>query len=324
MSKQKLKNATKTGFTIVEVTIVTAFVAMLLIAITVIITQITAIYQKGLTLKAVNSVGRNLVTELTTAINSAPSIDTTSLCNMLVDEGAPRTECQQKGAFKFIYQSYGENNYHDPVTGTSGPVQYAGVFCTGDYSYVWNTYYGQGEGDSALAAGRQVRIAYQETEYGVPRYIENFKLVRFKDSTYRACSNNVTRSYNDQSLETSHEIDMTHQANGNFNEMHEGSFQQGFLEASNLSLGLYELTIFPVSQDWVTLRAFFAGTFILATERGGVSITRTGDYCDTTNHGESGAGTGDGSSNIFNLGSNFNYCGINKFNFAARTAGSGV
>ena len=48
MTKQQ---KVRKGFTIVEVTLVTAFVAMLLIAITALITQTTAIYQKGLTLK---------------------------------------------------------------------------------------------------------------------------------------------------------------------------------------------------------------------------------------------------------------------------------
>lgn len=318
MEKQNSK--TKKGFTIVEVTIVTAFVAMLLIAITVIITQITAIYQKGLTLKAINSVGRNLVSEFTTAINAAPSIDTVSLCNMLVTGDTARAECVNDGAFKFLYQSFGRNDYPDPVTNTTGPVQYAGVFCTGAYSYVWNTQYG-------LDTGNTIRIKYNDTnnKYAAGKYYkDDFKLVRFQDSTYRACSTNVTSSYNSQKLADTHEINIMEQANGNVWQNSDSAFQEGFLDATNLTLSLYEFTIFPESQDWVTLRAFFAGTFILATERGGVSITRTSDYCDVTNYGDGGAGTGDGSGNLLDLGSNFNYCGINKFNFAARTAGSGV
>lgn len=310
------KNAkNKAGFTIVEVTLVTAFVAMLLIAITVIITQMTAIYQKGMTLKAVNSVGRNLVSEFTTAINSAPSIDSVSLCNTLVNEGTSRETCLEDGAFKFIYQSYG-GIQHDDITNTDGNVQYAGVFCTGDYSYVWNTYYG-------IESGNTIRIKYNPTTnryHAGTFYNTDFKLVRFKDVTYRACSTNVTSSYNSENLANSHEIDIMELANGSVWQNSESVFQEGFLDASNIDLGLYEFTIFPVSQDWVTLRAFFAGTFILATERGDVSITRTGDYCDVTNQN----GMGDGSGNMLDLGSNFNYCGINKFNFAARTAGSGV
>ncbi len=64
---------------------------------------------------------------------------------------------------------------------------------------------------------------------------------------------------------------------------------------------------------------FFSGTFILATNNGDVNIVRTGDYCDPHSTNTDGA-TG----SPLNLGSGFNYCGINKFNFAARTAGSSV
>lgn len=96
--------------------------------------------------------------------------------------------------------------------------------------------------------------------------------------------------------------------------------QEGFLESSesNTNLDLYEFVIFPASQDAVTLRAFFAGSFILATNNGTVNIVRGGEYCDPTSYGV------DTSGNLFDLGSGFNYCGINKFNFAARTAGSSI
>ena len=102
---KKLNNRqTKNGFTLVEVTLVTAFVSMLVIAIALIFTQISAIFQKGLTLKAVNSVGRNLVSEFTTTINSAPSIDSVSLCNMYISESEPtkRNECKNEGAFRYL------------------------------------------------------------------------------------------------------------------------------------------------------------------------------------------------------------------------------
>ena len=53
----KLTHRTQSGFTMVELSITLAFLALLLISIAVITTNIIAIYQKGMTLKAVNSVG---------------------------------------------------------------------------------------------------------------------------------------------------------------------------------------------------------------------------------------------------------------------------
>lgn len=320
----------KSGFTIVEVTLVTAFVAMLLIAISTVIMSISAIFQKGLTLKGVNTVGRNLITELTTAINAAPSIDSASLCNMYATTAASteKQDCLQNAANKYIFQEK-TGGYRDPRTNTTSPVQYYGIFCTGNYSYIWNTYYG-------VQANETIRLQYLDkngNRHTIPEDYSNdepLRLVRFEDKTYHACTQNVTSDYRmknglygDSAGGSSNlELNMTQLDNGQLYKM-QTEPQQGFLESSDsdVNLDLYELVIFPPSQDMVTLRAFFAGTFILATNNGDVNIMRGGDYCDP-----GGAGLEDGqtSSNLFDLGSGFNYCGINKFNFAARTAGSGI
>lgn len=315
--KGSQQNASKNGFTILEVTLVTAFIALLLIAIATILVNISALYQKGATLKSVNEVGRNLVTEFTTALNSAPSIDTISICSSLVDEGAARERCMQDGARKFVFQDI-EIEREDPITHDRGMTQDGGVFCTGEYSYIWNTHYGRTE-------DQPIKVQYTGGEVqGISASIENehdmkaFKIVRFEDKTYRACSTNVDRGYNGGLSKDNRTIDIRFLANGAANPV--TSYEQGFLSTSEIDLELYELVIFPIAQDNVTLRALVSGTFILATERGEVGITRSGDYCDISNN----SGKGDGSGNLQDLGSNFNYCGINKFNFAARTAGNGV
>ena len=71
-SVKKLTQSTKKGFTLVELSIALAFIGALLISIAVILINILAIYQKGLTLKSVDSVGRGLIDELSSAINTAP------------------------------------------------------------------------------------------------------------------------------------------------------------------------------------------------------------------------------------------------------------
>lgn len=320
-SQKNASVGSRAGFTIIEVTLVTAFMAMLMIAIAVITTSIAALYQKGITLKTVNSVGRNLITELTTSINSAPSIDSTSLCNTLLSGEANINACIDDNAYNYIYRSW-EGEVENPDTHTKESVQYGGIMCTGNYSYVWNTHYG-------IESRNTLRILYTNSDNhesvlaSTPE--DPLKLVRFRDRTYRACSNMIPHNnYNALTDEynNSHTIDIRLFANGLPNVTTD--FQKNFLEASDLSLSLYELTIFPVSQDSVTLRSFFSGTFILATERGGVNIIRTGDYCKVGEDLAEGEAPDGNASDIFSLGSEFNYCGINKFNFAARTAGSGV
>ena len=165
----KLTHRTQSGFTMVELSITLAFLALLLISIAVITTNIIAIYQKGMTLKAVNSVGRGLVEELTTAINTAPSVDTTSLCNSLAGDDA--AACRSDNAFKYVYQA----NYN------SAGQQYNGVFCTGYYSYIWNTYYG-------VDSGNTLSLRYLSNTDGSTPTIDAPRLIRVEDRTYRVCS----------------------------------------------------------------------------------------------------------------------------------------
>lgn len=310
------KAATKPGFTMIEFSLSMAFIAALLISIAIIISNIVTIYQKGLTLKAVNSVGRGLIDEFTESINAAPSVDTTSLCNSHVSQaGGYQDICKQDRAFNFIFQHrYGESPLavSDDPTKPHSNVQYAGVFCTGNYSYIWNTYYGK-------EANRTVSLRYNDSTTGTTgAVLTDFRLARFEDKTYRACSAS-TNPYNyapelENSTNANYEIDIRELANGAPNATPTPT--QGFLNSFDLDLMLYEFTIFPISQDEVTLRTFMSGTFILATERGRVNIVRSGDYCDVN-----GENTDDTTSMLNDLGSEFNYCSINKFNFAARTAG---
>lgn len=298
--QQKTTNS-KSGFTIIELMLTMSFVAVLLITIAIVTTNIVSIYQKGMTLKAVNSVGRGLIDELTSAINLAPSVDTTSLCNSLAPNNVEG--CINDQAFKYVYQS---------VQNSDGE-QLGGIFCTGNYSYLWNTFYSETSGQSS---GR-LKLVYRDLSNN-KQEISDFRLIRIEDKTHRACSSVVNSNY-ESTLSQTDIIDVQTLAHSSesaplWNRISEP--KSDFLNEFDLDLTLYELTIFHLSQDSVTLRSYLSGTFILATLRGNVDIMRSGDYCsvNTTNAGGEDSGSHD-------LGSEFNYCAINKFNFAARTAG---
>ena len=70
-------------------------------------------------------------------------------------------------------------------------------------------------------------------------------------------------------------------------------------------LALYNLTVSAPATSNATNTAYYSISFILGTTSGGPSITATGDYCKPPEDAES----------------NFNYCSINKFNFAAQAGG---
>lgn len=293
------------GFTIVEFTLATAFISALLISISIVASMVIQIYQKGLTLKSINSVGRGVTDELIGAINAAPSVDTTNLCNNYLTSG--QEQCRKNNANEFIYQEY---------INDADSTQLGGLFCTGNYSYIWNTYYGL---HGTYSESGAIRLKYAKSVGGDVQEIlqEKINLIQVKDPTYRVCSSNISPDKYKSKFEDASgavDIDITKLANGITNVIDGPT--SGYLESSEVKLQLYELTVFPISQDQVTLRTFMSGTFILATERGNVDIRRSGDYCDINNlNGD------ETTSKLLDIGSEFTYCGINKFNFAARTAG---
>lgn len=306
---QSTNPKTRRGFTIIEISLTLAFVSALLISVALVISNIMSIYQKGLTLKAVNSVGRNLVEELTTSINSAPSVDTENLCRSYAGN---LESCRRDNASNFIYQSRESDNK-----------QYGGVFCTGNYSYIWNTHYG------LESSGKKLQLEYLDQDGNTKLMPESFSgddairygLIRFEDPTYLACRVSVDSNYNITSNfqnDSLYKVDIKYLNNNGLQNRLTNPPEFNFLEDFDLPLSLYEFTIFPLSQDIITLRSFFSGTFILATERGGVNIQRTDDYCSIQIENDDGSIAG---ANTLDLGSDFNYCAINKFNFAARTAG---
>ncbi len=307
----------RSGFTMVELSLTLAFIGVLLITIAIITTNIVSIYQKGMTLKAINSVGRGLIDELTSAINTAPSVDTTSLCNSLVAVGpngdrSNIDRCIKDHAFNYIFHA---------STNDEGE-QYNGVFCTGYYSYIWNTYYSETSEQSHSLKLKYLPIGATSMSDAITT--EAPRLMRVEDRNYRVCSAVMKSDYN-SNFSSNMTIDITtlaHSTESNPLPNYTKTPTEGMLDEFDLDLTLYEFTIFPISQDSVTLRTYMSGTFILATLRGDVDIMRNGDYCSlgTQIEDEDGDLAGDTGS-LNNLGSEFNYCAINKFNFAARTAG---
>ena len=78
-------------------------------------------------------------------------------------------------------------------------------------------------------------------------------------------------------------------------------------------LALYDFVILPATQNNKTGQIFYSGMFILATIRGGVTVLSNGDFC-----------TGSEimySDKVEATNQEFNYCAVNKFNFAMRATG---
>jgi prepilin-type N-terminal cleavage/methylation domain-containing protein len=100
----------KNGFTLIELMLAMTFIAVLLVAIAVTTIQISAIYNKGITLREVNQAGRAISDELQRSIAATVPFDVTPKV-----DAAPETATS-----KYVVRDGG------------------GRLCLGRYTYAWN------------------------------------------------------------------------------------------------------------------------------------------------------------------------------------------
>lgn len=288
MKRLKSKKSKK-GFTIIELMLAMGFLGVMLVCIAMLTIEVTNIYQKGLSIRAVNSLGRQLIDDFSRTVGASPimEINPVPSSSGVIDDQAVKN-AQKKYFFSFESNSNEDNN--------SGSVQQRGAFCTGLYTYVWNTAGSYSPNESKPTA---MKITYKDaTNNGnrVDNY-SNFKLVRFSDPNRLACTKL------DQGGANSSRIDMTEAGNIEPIEL---------ISSDESDLALYDLTIFPATQNTITGQTFYSATFILATIRGGINILDNGNYCGNEN----------GGANLdYSHYTDFSYCAINKFNFAMRATG---
>ena len=222
-----------TGFTLVELSLSLAFIGVLSLTTVLIINNTVLAYRRGLTLNQVNTVGMELVDDIRTTVQNSPA------------QGCPPREDGSES--DNIYCLYFADKDAEGRPSLGG-------FCTGRYSYVWQSGYNTSSA---------------------------FRLLKIEDYNRQICAN-----YSYGSLDI-------------------GTLTGEELIPANSGLALYNLTVSAPATSNATNAAYYSISFILGTTSGGPDITATGDYCKPPEDAES----------------NFNYCSINKFNFAAQAGG---
>lgn len=261
----------KSGFTIIELMLAMAFLSMLLVTIALLVVQITGIYQKGLSLRAVSAEGKQLIDEFTRVVGGSP------LGQSIMPTANNNPSDIDNAVLQYFVSNTGTPN------GETGTKQLSGTFCTGSYSYIWNTKYSldNNPGDAMTINGKPLR------------------LVRIADASRDVC---LQASGKKDGLNDHRQKNIRIQETANIKPIE-------MLNADESDLVLYNFTVFPATQQSLTGQTFYSATFILATMRGGINIQTNGDFCDVEK------------SSTFGLSSDFNYCAVNKFNFAMRSTG---
>lgn len=159
------KNTKQTGFTIVELTIAMAFVTVLLLAIAMTAMRIAGIYNKGLTMKAVNQSGREVIVDMKRTIS-----DSKMFSVPYGGDVTSSTSTYGKIAPLILQDSSGDPKQTGEVRDNHG-----GRFCTGTYTYVWNT--------GRYSTGGTHVNKYANDPAKVPR------LVKVRDTESKYCTN---------------------------------------------------------------------------------------------------------------------------------------
>lgn len=276
----------KKGFTIIEITLAMTFLAILMVSIATLIMRITNIYQKGLAMRAINATGTEIIEDITRTVGAASYlVDIHSQDAELGGNGVMEYDNNYKLVEKYYYDYTVYNENHN---GKNFNVQYFGVLCTGDYSYIWNT---------ARALDPDFTAKNFITVNG-----EKIKMVRVYDREQTQCNKDKNGS-------------VANLAKRNYLPVTINVPEDNVVELINndeMDLALYEFNVTPATQSAITRQSFISANFILATRQGGININANGDFCR-------------GEDNEFKdeyEGTMFNYCAVNKFSFSARTGGN--
>lgn len=294
--KDTKRNKLLHGFTLIELTMTIAFISLLLLAIGATTSGVINAYRKGITMKDVNSAGRELIEEFSTAIQESPSLLPESICLKAFDDKNSNNykACVADEAYGIIFQQWYTKISIDGSEAKNAPV--FGAFCTGKYSYIWNTGYtfnGQNSNYNTEYDSQPPYITYND---------QQFHLLKFNDPTLTVCSSifsaKSSPGYEDAKSWSPTSLRWAYVLPENGEEL---------LNDDHGTLAIYDFVVYRPIRNSNTKQSLYSASLILATISGGVNILSSGDYCKPPSELE--------------LTSDFSYCAINKFNFAMRATG---
>ena len=288
---KKRQNATKKAFTLTELSLALAFVGALFIMIATIVANMISIYQKGTTITNINNVGRSIITDMTTAITESPTFNINSICNNVAGENV-RTICKNNQILAIsVTKTQLDKNNNSKNTG--------GAFCTGKYSYIWNSGYVFSETDEYGLNKYRSKIVYQGGSK------KDFRLIKIEDNKRLACLGLLKENNTTTSLAA--DVKYVNSESKEFNLTGNVSISEDPVELiaeSDKSLALYSLDVYELTNQ-TTKKGLYDVSFTLGTIRGGPYVVGSDSHCKAPGDADS----------------DFEYCAINKFNFATRTTG---
>lgn len=307
----------KHGFTIVELSLSIAFIAILSILVVLIISNAVSSYHRGITLNQLNTVGMDVVDDMRMAVQDSSARSAVKMCGEIYENTTIKGNCERDNGMTLV------------MAERTGPVKIGnrnetnvplfGAFCTGGYSYVWNSGYFFSD-DYTVSKGNNIgdganlvyKIAGSDTVHNWRNEHDgkNFKLLKVKDENRlvcRAAAKNLNSNSSGYYLTNS---GARSNLRGDAFDISANNIEEeptDVLEGSS-NLAIYDLTSALPAESGESGNMFYSVSFILGTVQGGINVMSSGSYCATP----------EGQNQEVE---NFDYCAINKFNFAAQATG---
>ncbi|MBQ6605723.1 hypothetical protein IJH66_01930 [Candidatus Saccharibacteria bacterium] len=305
------KKGTKKGFTLIELSFAILFISVLLITLTLIASEIIAIYRKGYAIKTVNSVGRDLMDDFSASVAESPPASLTGLCEGKNFNPTELEKCKNDSngsGQKFIFQQFYTDKIDIKATSGTDRVPYGGVFCTGKYSYIWRTGFVMNPDYYTVDSDfKGLSIKYISPSNSSGDSKNNFRLLKVEDTSRLVCSSILELST--EAGRSKYDLRTIFNENDGFeidiSSKTLASDPNEFLATSDNPIAVFSLNIAPPAQVSISKKMLYSASFILATVSGGVNIMTQSNYC-----------TADYSDIV-----EASYCAINKFNFSMQANG---
>lgn len=303
----------RTGFTIIELSLSLAFISVLSIAVMLIISGAVSAYRRGITLNQINTLGMDLTDEIRATVQNSPSRSIKADCDSLFSDTEEAAACNEDGGYKFVFVK--KEAEVEGVTEAGKKIPVWGAFCTGAYSYIWNSGYFWTDKKVSDSVGR-VGLKYTKKENGesaVTTHTDSdFKLLKVHDEQRAVCISALNVDINNEknAIKYTEENPKFNSSNFVFDITPFFVLDEEPVDviskSSESNLVVYDLDVVRPVEDSSQNDIFYSASFILGTVQGGIDVKTDGNYCAVPND---------------YANENFDYCSINKFNFAAQAIG---
>lgn len=307
----------KKGFTLVELSLSIVFISILSITMVMIINNTITSYRRGIVLSQINSVGMDLVDDIRGAVKNSPSASPTERCALEYTDNEAIKKCEEDEAENFVAVvklatvTIGKGTSNQKQI-SNAPV--FGAFCTGDYSYIWNSGYFMSDGGNYEVENVNAAVLYYKNSASgdvirIPASDEDkaIKILKIKDEFREVCVS-ATKGDNNNNYDVKN---LNHPSKG-IDISNEFNISEGMivteepeeLISGDSNMAIYDLDAVAASND--KSGSLYSVSFILGTVQGGIDVMTSSNFCATPSEYEI---------------ENFDYCAINKFNFAALANG---